>query len=172
MAATRPASGRRRLSYYASRWFDIFGDRCCLDFAFGPYQGKGTGEHALARQVMDSIRPDDVILGDRYYDSYFFIAQVLQRGADVITRLHGSTSSSLRSGKFLGPGDHQVELVKPPKPKWMTQKDYESMPETIVCREVRAGSKDSDGEEVIIVITLVDPKEYSRSEIAATYKLR
>lgn len=142
------------------------------DFAFGPYKGKGTGEHGLAREIIDSINPGDMILGDRYYDSYFFIAQVLQRGADVITRLHGAKNPDFRSGKYLGPGDHLVELVKPPKPKWMTQDDYESMPETIVCRELNANCTDSEGKEVIVVTTLTDPKKYSRTEMAATYKLR
>lgn len=142
------------------------------DFAFGAYQGKETGEHALARQIMDSVKPGDVILGDRYYDSYFFIAQVLQRDADVITRLHGARGSDFRSGTYLGSGDHLVELVKPPKPKWMTQRVYDSMPETIVCRELKTGCTDNEGEEVVVVTTLKDPKKYSRTELAATYKLR
>ena len=90
----------------------------------------------------------------------------------MITRLHGARRSDFRSGKYLGPGDHLVELVKPPKPKWMTQKDYDSMPKTIICRESKAGCTDSDGENVVIVTTLIDPKQYSRSELAATYKLR
>lgn len=142
------------------------------DFSFGPYQGKETGEHALAREILDSVQSGDIILGDRYYDSYFFIAKILSREADVITRLHGARLSDFRRGEHLGPGDHVVELVKPPRPKWMDQKTYDEMPETLTCREVKTGSTDSEGEEVIVVTTLLNPKKYSKTELAAAYKMR
>jgi hypothetical protein len=142
------------------------------NFAFGPYKGKGTGEMSLARQLIDSIDEGDIILGDRYYNVYFFMAEILEKGADIITRVHGSRKTDFREGKRLGPGDHVIDLVKPPKPKWMTKKAYDSMPKTIKCREVLTDYTDEDGNQVVISTTLVDPKKYSRTELAATYKLR
>lgn len=89
----------------------------CLGLAYGPYQGKETGEHALARQLLPLIHQKDILLADRYYCSYFLIAQVLAQGADLITRLHGARNYDFRRGHRLGEGDHIVELVKPPIPK-------------------------------------------------------
>lgn len=43
-----------------------------IDFAIGPYAGKGTGEHALLRQLLHNFNPGDVVLGDNYYASFFF----------------------------------------------------------------------------------------------------
>lgn len=43
-----------------------------LDYAFTAHKGKGTGEHALFRQVIDCIKACDVLLGDCYYPSFFF----------------------------------------------------------------------------------------------------
>jgi hypothetical protein len=43
-----------------------------LDFAIGPYTGKGTGEHGLLRQLMHVFKPEDIALGDCYYASFFF----------------------------------------------------------------------------------------------------
>jgi len=43
-----------------------------LDFAIGPYAGKGTGEHGLLRQLMHVFKSDDIVLGDCYYASFFF----------------------------------------------------------------------------------------------------
>ena len=144
----------------------------CLGLAYGPYQGKETGEHALARQLLPLIHQKDILLADRYYCSYFLIAQVLAQGADFITRLHGARNYDFRRGHRLGEGDHIVELVKPPIPKWMDQETYDSIPETLKLREMKSDHKDEHGDEVIIVTTLLNPETYPRSEVLGAYRLR
>jgi len=144
----------------------------CLGLAYGPYQGKETGEHALARELLPLINQDDIILADRYYCSYFLMAQLLARGANLITRLHGARAYDFRRGVRLGDGDHIVELVKPPRPKWMDQDTYDSIPDTLSLREMKGDYKDDDGEEVIVVTTLLKPESYPRSEVLAAYRLR
>src|SRR5262249_20773164 len=44
-----------------------------LELALGQYQGKQTGENALVRSLHDPLEPEDVVLGDRSYGSYFDI---------------------------------------------------------------------------------------------------
>ena len=45
-----------------------------MDLAQGRYAGKETGEHALARKLMlTSINHGDILLGDRYYPSFFLL---------------------------------------------------------------------------------------------------
>jgi len=144
----------------------------CLGLAYGPYQGKETGEHALARQLLPLIHQKDILLADRYYCSYFLIAQVLAQGADLITRLHGARNYDFRRGHRLGEGDHIVELVKPPIPKWMDQETYDSIPEILELREMKSDHKDEHGDEVIIVTTLLNPETYPRSEVLGAYRLR
>jgi hypothetical protein len=149
-----------------------FSTASVIDFRYGPFKGKGTGEHALARELLGSLEFGDIVLADRYYGSYYFIAELLQKGVDIITRQHGSRESDFRCGLRIDQGDHVIELVKPPRPSWMDKKTYETMPKTIALREIKTGIIDEEDEEVVIITTLVCPESYSRSELAACYKKR
>ena len=70
-----------------------------LDYAIAPYQGKETGEHALLRTVLDCFSSGDIMLGDRYYCTYFLIAMLQSMGVDAVFQQHASTANakSLRS---------------------------------------------------------------------------
>nr|QNO47961.1 hypothetical protein DBNCDMDK_00050 [Methanosarcinales archaeon ANME-2c ERB4] len=61
-----------------------------LDMAIVPYKVEETGEHALLRQILGSISSGDIILGDRYYCSYFLIVMLQRLGADSVFQIHGS----------------------------------------------------------------------------------
>jgi hypothetical protein len=141
-----------------------------LDLAYGPWRGKEKGEHALARQVLTSLKEGDVFLADRYYCSCFFIESLRTKGVDVVTRIHGSREYDFRTGKKSGIGDHVVELQKPPKPCWMDKDQYDLIPNTLTVREVKVGG--SGEEDIIVVSTLIEPERYSRSELASVYKKR
>lgn len=143
-----------------------------LDLRFGPYQGEDTSELALARQMLDTVEAGDVVLADRYFAGYFFMALVKARGADIVTRLHGARHADFRQGRHLSQGDHVIELIKPPRPKWMDEATYQALPETLELREVKGSSRDRDGKQIVVVTTLVDPKRYSKSELLAVSRLR
>ena len=70
-----------------------------LEAAIGQYQGKQTGENALFRSLWDELEPEDVVLGDRYYCSYFDIAMLKQRGVDSVFRLHQRRPCDFRRGR-------------------------------------------------------------------------
>jgi putative transposase len=143
-----------------------------LDARLGPWAGGESSETALARQMLDNIKPGDVILADRYFAGYFFIALVAGRGAHIITRQFISRVTDFRRGTRLGQDDHVVELVKPPRPKWMDEQTYAGLPKTLELREVKAGTRDRQGRDIVVVTTLVDPKKYPRTELLAASKMR
>jgi len=137
-----------------------------LDMAIGPYKGKETGEHALLRQILGSISAGDIILGDRYYCSYFLIAMLQRLGADAVFRIHGSRKSDFRRGEKLGKKDHIVTWEKPKqRPDWMDADTYRQMPDTLTIREIKINGK-------VITTTLLDPKEVTRKEIGELYTKR
>jgi len=136
-----------------------------LDYAIGPFKGKGTGESALLRSIFDCINPEDILLGDRYYSSFFIIADVLSKKADGIFKAHIQRYYDFRKGEFLGKKDHIVYWKKPSKPEWMDNVTYEKYPDKIKIREFKV-----DGN--IYVTTLFDDKKYHKKELANTYKLR
>ena len=137
-----------------------------INYAIGKYKGKGTGEHSLLREIFDtSINKDDIVLGDRYYPSYFLMADLKAKGADGIFQGHRSRKCDFRAGKRLGSKDHVVTWSKPAKPLWMEQATYDIYPETIEIREFKIAGR-------IIITTLLDCKKYTKKVLATIYLSR
>ena len=111
----QPESQKEGVGFPIARLVAIISLSCgaVLDMAIGPYKGKETGEHALLRQILGSISAGDIILGDRYYCSYFLIVMLQRLGADSVFQIHGSRKSDFRRGKHLGKKDHIVIWEKP-----------------------------------------------------------
>ena len=144
------------------------------DAAFGPYQGKGTGETAPLREIIDNFDAGDIVLFDRYYCSYRMPAMLTLRGVDVCTRLHQMRPDDFRDGRRLGPCDRLVTWTRPPRPSWMTPTQYLQIPETLTLRRVHFDVDDpaSRTESMTVVTTLTDPAAYSAEDIAELYGCR
>ncbi len=136
-----------------------------LDYAIGPFKGKGTGESSLLRSIFNCVEKDDILLGDRYYPSFFLIADVIAKGADGIFRGQAQRNYDFRKGKPLEKCDHIVEWDKPKKPEWMTQEVYDAYPNQISVREFKVKGK-------IYVTTLLKHKKYHKKELAKAYEIR
>jgi Transposase DDE domain len=144
------------------------------DAAIGPYSGKETGETALLRELFGRLRRGDVVVGDRYYCSYFMICLLKERGVDVVTRLHQRRTADFRRGKRLGPGDHVVEWLRPPRPDWMDEETYQRMPKSLTVREVEVAVPQPGfrTDVFVAVTTLLDAKRYTRDDVAKLYRKR
>ena len=142
--------------------------------AMGPYAGKETGELALLRQLLDQLGPDDILLTDRYFCSYFMIALLLERNVDFVARLHHCRKEDAYRIKRLGKDGYLIEWRRPQKPTWMDQETYDRMPESITLRqiEVRVEEPGFRVESLVVVTTLTDTKEYSNDDIAQLYRKR
>jgi len=145
-----------------------------LDAALGRAFGKQTGETALFRTLHDCLNPDDVVLGDRYFCSYFEIALLQQRGIHVVQRLHQRRPIDFRKGQRLGKDDHRLIWKKPKCPVWMDEATYKQLPPTLEVREVRLrGTRPGFRTQTIVVVTtLLNPKEVSRDDLTDLYRLR
>src|SRR5947207_1203683 len=80
-----------------------------LDAALGRYQGKQTGETSLWHTLYDNLELGDIVLADRYFGSFWELALVRQRGADLVSRLHQRRKADFRCGLRLGKDDHVVD---------------------------------------------------------------
>jgi hypothetical protein len=146
-----------------------------LDVAMGPYQGKQTGETALFRTMLDGLEKGDVLLADRYFASYMMIALLLARGVDSLFRQHQERKIDFRSGRRLGHDDHVITLERPAqRPEWMTEAEYEQIPETMEVREVRLKIEQRGFrvKTMVLVTTLLDAELYSKQEIAKAFRCR
>jgi hypothetical protein len=147
-----------------------------LDAAFCPYRGKQTSELALFRRVHESIDEGDVVLGDRHFCSFFEIADLKRRGADVVLRQHQCRITDFRRGVRLGRYDHRVVWKKPARPDWMDEESYREFPEELAMREVRIHIK-AKGRKVrtrtlTIATTLCDSQAVRKADLAELYRRR
>src|SRR5260370_20825410 len=167
---------QRGLGFPITRLVVVFCLACgtVIDAALGRYQGKKTGENALVRTLTAAFLPEDVLLADRYFSGYFDIAFWKQHDVDVVTQLHQRRRCDLRRGRRLGPNDHVVIWTKPPRPAWMDEATYASMPDELVVREVRVRIAVSGfrTKVVVVVTTLLDADVYSARDLAELYRAR
>lgn len=136
-----------------------------LQWALGPCRGKHTGEQALFRTLMPHLAAGDIILTDRYHCNYFTVAQLVERGVDLVTRQHQLRITDFRRGIRLGRRDHLVDWVRPQRPGWMSPETYACMPERLTLRETEIAGR-------ILVTTLTDAKTVSAAEIDTLYRQR
>ena len=144
------------------------------DMAYGPYQGKETGETALLRQLLDEVAPNAVLLADRYYCSYWMVAMARQRQLDVVFRLHQLRHYDFRIGWRRGPNDHTVLWARPQRPEWMDEATYAAIPDELMMREVRfqVATPGFRVKELIVATTLLDAESYSIEVLADLYRER
>ena len=139
-----------------------------INAAMGPYKGKGASEQKLLRDMLDTFKKGDVVLGDALFGDYFLLAELMKRGVDGVFEQHGARkkSTDFRKGSKLGPKDHLISYKKPKiKPDWMTEEYYSTAPETLTVRELSIGTK-------VLVTTILSSAEATGKSLKALYKSR
>ncbi|HEV56765.1 MAG TPA: IS4 family transposase, partial [Phycisphaerales bacterium] len=144
------------------------------DMNIGPYEGKQTGESALLRGILECLHPGDVAVFDRSFCSFLMLALLRMRGVHFCARLHQRRPVDFRQGRRLGPDDRLVTWIRPKRPAWMSEEQYEQIPETMTLRQVRfqVTEPGKRTEELVVVTSLTDPDEYPAEAIAALYGYR
>jgi len=145
-----------------------------LDVAFGKHHGKGEGEASLFRQLLSNLQPRDVLLGDRYYCSYWVLDAAKARGVDAVLRLNPKWQKDLHACRRLANGDRLMRLVRPARPKWMNEKDYAEIPLQRWVRVVRVRVRQAGfrTRSLLVATTLVDIKETTAAELADLFRQR
>jgi hypothetical protein len=116
------------------------------------------------------------VLADRYFCSFFEIAELQRRRIDVIMRLHQKRKTDFRRGVQLGKYDHLVVWLKPKRPDWMDEETYQQYPDEMVIRElrvhVRGKHRKVRSRTITIATTLCDHEAYRKTDLADLYRLR
>jgi len=171
-----PRRRRQGISYPLIRWVCLvsLATAAIQDFNYGPYQGKQTGELALSRPLLTTLRAGDVLLADRYFCTWFTFAMGLRQGVDVVARLHASRNQDFRVGQRYGRGERLMLWQRPPRPEWLDEEAYQSLPRSLSVREilVRVVEPGRRTRRLIVATTLLDRGRYSREAVAALYGAR
>lgn len=139
-----------------------------LNAAVGSFSGKGSGEQALLRTLLDTFSAGDIVLGDAYFGTYFLLADLYERGVDAVFEQYGARkrSTDFRRGQKLGKQDHLIVYEKPKvKPGWLSQEQYDAAPATLTVRELKVGHK-------ILVTTMRSPKVAPKQALKELYQQR
>ena len=145
-----------------------------VQLAIGPYRGKLTGETSLLRGMLQNIPRGRILLADRYYASFWLLAQVEMAGIDLVARAHHLRKIDFRRGVKNGSTDHLVLYKRPTRPKWMTPQQYAQYPKTIFVRHLRyrVEHRGYRTKEVTLATTLIDSKTYTVEKLADLYRRR
>ncbi len=128
----------------------------CHDLAIAPYKGKGTGETNLFRQMFDTLKPGDVVLGDALFDDYFITWELCKRNIDIVARAqYKRTGSRITQSR---PDDDILVWQRPNKPRGMTGEQYRRYPENLIMRQVTVDARDKNNrvKQFKVVTTILD----------------
>ncbi len=139
-----------------------------LNAAIGPFKGKGSDEQSLLRKTLHTFKHGDVVIGDAFFGTYFLLAEMLDKGVDVLFEQMGVRKKITDFGKgiALGKKDHLIEIPKSKKkPDWMTQDEFDTAPDNILIRELKVDQK-------TLITTMLSAKKYPKKELKNLYKQR
>lgn len=132
------------------------------------------GELALSARLLPQLEAGDVVIGDRGYGCFPFMASLQSRQVDFIGRCSRKIDARRRVSRA-GPGDFLVHWTKGPTPSpWMSEESWRSLPETMPVRVVRGAVAGKEGRlrSVTLVTTLLDAKAYPAAEVLEAYRRR
>ncbi len=143
----------------------------CHDLAIAPYQGKGTGEKTLFRQMYDTFNAGDVVLADALFDDYFVACDLCNRGIDLVARAKQDRVRT-RIAESRPDGD-LIVWQRPNKPPRMTREQYRNYPKQLLMREVPVDARDKNNRVTQFkVITTILARSIGGKEIGDLYERR
>ena len=145
-----------------------------LEAAFGPFHGKGHGELSLWRTLADLLERGDLVLADRLYPTYWTVADAVQRGVDIIMRLHAGRTPVWFRGRGHRLDNRRIWWHKPPRPAWMSVAAYACIPDKLRLRAVRVDVRQVGfrTRRLVLVTTLTDATAISGADLAELYRRR
>lgn len=122
----------------------------------------------LAIQQLEKTQDDDLIIADRGYASYFFLARLTQAGRAFIVRCSsGSFKAATAMLAGQGAASQRVTLIAPQTPQELKAL---GLPKQLTVRFVRVLLE--TGEYEVLVTSLLDEVEYPVSDFKSLYWLR
>jgi hypothetical protein len=145
-----------------------------VDMAIGKYRGKGTGEQSLLRGLLGRLQSGSVLLGDRFFCTYWNLASLNQLRVQGVFRLHQLRPQGTRGARRIGKNEWIRFWTRPQRPKWMSRASYDALPESLVVRHVRVNVRQPGFRvrRLIVATTFVDPTEASAEAIADMFRAR
>ena len=145
-----------------------------IDLALGPYAGKQSGETALLRQLLPNLRGGDIIVADSFYCSYWLLAYCQRNGIEVVMKNHHKREDHPDCAKRISKRQRTTTWLRPNRPEWMSEEDYDSIPGQIEVRlvDVKVDRPGFRTEGFTVATTMLDHKSCPAEWIGSLYRSR
>jgi len=117
-----------------------------------------TSDSALFRLFWPLLNKNDLVVGDRHFCGFAYFAFLLNLGVHTMTRKHQMRKYQ-ETVKKKGKGDLIVRWKKPRQaPKWLNKSEWDSLPESLLIREItfKVGPKGFRTNTIAITTTALD----------------
>lgn len=134
-------------------------------------------ELILFREILNALRPGDVVVADRHYSSYIDIARLRAEGVDTVIRMHHGRPADFRAGTRLGRDDAIVTWTKPGftvSRHGLSREEHDALPAEMRMRivRVRVTQKGFRTKTIVVATTILDPREASVEDLTSLYRDR
>jgi hypothetical protein len=145
-----------------------------IDLVCGPYCGKASGETSLLRQLYNELRPGDILVADSYLCTYWIVAACQLRGVKIVMKNHHKRDDDPLGAKRFNKTERLATWLRPVRPDWMDEAEYQTMPKQIVIRlvDVSVTNPGFRPTRFTVATTIMDRKDYPASWIASVYQSR
>jgi len=147
-----------------------------------------TGDLAETPEAHMHMNPGDIVAGDDTFSGYPHLAMLQRQGLHGLFPVHHLRIVDFKKGrphcgegekavagmprsrwiKSLGKEDQLVEYFKQgQRPKWMSDMDWDSLPDSIIVREIRRTVRRPGLGKITITLatTLLDPEKYPADDL-------
>ncbi len=150
-------------------------------------------ELTIVQRLHGLLRPNDVVVADRLYCTYAYLAQLFSERLHCVIRVPASSRCvdfrpHRRHAKHkhwkgpqsiwirrLGKHDQVVDWIKPVEvPSWLAREIWDALPDLLRVRELRyrVTRRGYRSREITLVTTLLDPQRYPKQALAELYARR
>jgi hypothetical protein len=134
-------------------------------------------ELPLFRRLSDSFQKDDIVIGDRGFDSWHDVAALKERGVDTLLRRHVRRKllKPSEAVKKLGKGDLLIRSPRPvQRPDHLSLEEWHALPRSIQLRQISFTAEHPGyrPEHITVTTTLTDEKAYPLEKIKTMYLRR
>ena len=145
-----------------------------IGLKLGPYAGKQSGETWLLWNMLDQLKPGDTLVADCFYCTYWLVAACQAKRVNIVMKNHHRRDDDPIGAKRINKHQRTTIWLRPQRPDWMSQQEYEAMPEQVEVRlvDIVIEQPGFRAKKFTVATTILDPAIYSRGWIASVYRSR
>jgi hypothetical protein len=137
------------------------------DYALGI---RKVSELQMVTQMLNSLQACSLLLADDLYNSYFHFCFVLKRGSHII--VPGKRDCNYSVIKKITENDLIVEMKKGNCPDYVSNEEWESLPDSLVLRMISYEYPTREGMETAVLYTTISDEGIDSASIVQKYEKR